>query len=136
MLWHSTYRDAGRAFVVKTNPPIKKLPDGRFKWAGKGPPDFFGVANGRAICFEAKDCTRRRWQFSGLQRHQAVALEAMQVNGGISFVALRFNGVAWYLPWSRLGPLWWDGKERGLSADGIRSIGIPMEADGWIECLP
>lgn len=138
-LWHRDYRRDQVAFVVKCNPPIRVLPHGKFAWRGKGPPDFFGVAGGRAVCFDAKDCNTKRWPFkdgrASLKPHQARDLEANQVNGGTSFVALRFNGKPWVLPWILLGPLYWNGPLKSLNDRGVREIGIRMGDDGWIGCL-
>lgn len=136
MFWHAEYRRDRRAFVVKCNPPVY-MERGCLRWAGKGPPDFIGVAGGRAVCFEAKDCSTGRWVFrdgrGSVAPHQAKALEAAATNGGLAFVALRMGRVGWVIPWTMLGPIFWDEEMVSISAKRISEIGIRMTDDGWID---
>jgi len=147
-VWHDEYRRMRLAYVVKCNPAVKVLSargrSGSFMacWESKGPPDFMGTLapNGRAVCFDAKDCNQPRFGFDVLTRKQAIDLEANMESGGISFVALLFNGDPYVIPWTKLSEPWWSWAEKrskgaSLSAADIALIGIPMSDDGWIGCL-
>lgn len=130
---HQRYRAHRLGVIHKTHPPTKLI-NRRLVYVAKGPPDFIGNALGRPVAFDAKDCQNSRWQFSGLKRHQALDLEANQVNGGVSFIALRLAGEPWVVPWTWLGPRWWgDGKRSLVAAD--LDEGWRMGWFGWIGWL-
>ena len=138
-LWHQDYLRDRRAKIFQTNPKVKII-KGKAIYEKKGPPDFVGVAGGRAVCFDAKECRASRWPLAALADHQAKDLEAHAVNGGVSFIALRHLGKASVLPWTTLGPLWWAWRDgtagRGaasLTVDQVAELGIPMNDDGWID---
>lgn len=154
-VWHDRYRRSGRAHIVKTEPPVKVLgkPDaqGRFRacWGSSAPVDFVGVAEGRAVFFDAKDTDKDRFDLCMVDDHQAACLDAAVASGARAFIALRHRRTGmWVLPWTRLGPIWhrWRDSKRGagraapgtasLSADEIRGIGLPIDAriggDGWL----
>ena len=142
MAWHATYRRAGKAWVVKTNPPvgvIGSVSNGHFHgvYTGKGPPDFVGVIGptGIAVAFDAKDTRASRFDFSQIKAHQAQALDDCQRAGGICFIALRFQGRAFVLPWGALGEIYRSDSARSLSASGVEDLGIPMTTEGWLQCL-
>lgn len=142
--WHVRYRAERRAVVWRTPPAVRLLSRvstaGQFRacFRGEGPPDYAGVVapDGRPVVFDAKDVARAaRWPFENLERHQARDLEAVQIAGGLAFVALRIRGAGWVLPWQRLGPWWWEWHEReGRAARGRASID-PTEVD-WSRRMP
>lgn len=145
--WHDDYRRNRLAYVIKCNPPIKLLSSpvkGRFRacFVGTGPPDYMGLADGRPVAFDAKDCTRARWPLADLARHQALDLEAHRKQGGVSAVALRLRGAGWWLPWEALHPLWWAVRrgeavrgDASLSVDDCERLGRPIGSEGWLPCL-
>lgn len=145
LAWHHAYKQAGQAFVVQAPPPVKMISrpvKGRFMAAHmkEGPPDFVGVALGRAVCFDAKHTESSRWPLQDLQPHQARDLVAADRAGAFAFVALEIGGEGWILPWSALGPAWvaWaTGRARrgeaSLSPDDIAALGLRMDPDeGWL----
>lgn len=139
-VWHDAYRRERRAVVQKNEPKAKNIA-GRIVYERKGAPDFDGtLAGGRAVVFDAKDCRASRWSLKGLALHQARDLEAHHLAGAVAFVALRFQGVGYVLPWARLGPVYWRWVEKkgpaSLSGDDVRTLGIPMGPDGWLGVLP
>lgn len=148
--WHDAYRRDRRAFVVKTNPPVKLLSrvdrSGQFRacFAASGPPDFIGTLapSGTTVVFDAKETVKERWPLADLPRHQAVDLEACMMNGGVAFVALRIQDVGFVLPWERLGPIykrWALGDagrgEASLSLEDVAEFGHRMTPDGWLDAV-
>lgn len=92
----------------------------------KAPPDFFGVISdpggaGIPVLFDAKSVQSVRFSLGNLQRHQAVALEAWQTNGGVAGLAIRleFSNATvetFWADWRGLGGLWWDWHEKRKGA--------------------
>ena len=96
---NNLYRKEGRAVVWKTEPRR----DRTGKYVEKAPPDFCGVvAGGQAVVFDAKDCKSARFSFSQIKRHQAKDLEAAHLRGALAFIALRFHGVGYFVPWTAI----------------------------------
>lgn len=131
---HTEYRRDRRAVVHKTHPPAKLI-RGRLVHTAKGAVDFIGcLEGGRAVALDAKEGRGGRWPFSSLKRHQAVDLEAWTDRGALAGIALRLLAGAWWVPWSALGPLWWD-------KDGRRSVDVAwldehtyaMDGADWLE---
>lgn len=128
---HELYQGAGRATVVKVPAPyrvLKKLPQGRFTgvFEDKGPPDYMGVIDGRAVAFDAKQTSdARRWSFALLSEHQARYLDANQLQGAFAFLALSVAGRVWVVPWRALGPRWWPWhKNPGTARPGTASLSV------------
>jgi recombination protein U len=137
-VWNDRYRKEGRAWVCRTSAGIKQIgpsKGGRFQacYAAEGPPDFVGVADGRPVVFDAKDCTGRRWYLSQVKPHQARALEAAQKAGALAFVALRFGGDGWVLPWKALRPLWLDKAVASLTVADMNDLALVMDGQGWLQ---
>lgn len=106
---HDEYRRAGLALVFKTEPRR----DRNGKFIEKAPPDYCGMLNGgRAVVFDAKDCTGKGFALSNIKTHQAQDLEAAWIRGGFSFIALRFQGEGFVLPWEEIRSSYqrWRGK--------------------------
>lgn len=147
---HDEYRRDRRALLVHTFPPIRilsRIVNGAFRacWLGTGPVDYFGAVapRGRAVVFDAKSTEAERWRLSELPRHQASILETAAVVGGLSFVALRFDGVGlgrreFVLPWSELGPRWkaWTSTKRAPAGLASLSIGDCQEIGHEIVTVP
>ena len=149
-IWHDRYRAQRLAAVWRT--PNEVIPMGGpnargvfpARFGGDGPPDFMGVRQGRSLMFDAKDTEGRAWSFSDLELHQAMDLEAHQVNGGLAFLVVRTSAGSFVATWSRLGPRWWAWHETaGRAAKGTASITvddddvIPMVEPGdWLSVLP
>ena len=93
---HDAYRRNGLALVFKTEPRR----DRNGKHLEKAPPDYCGVLHGgRAVVFDAKDCRQDRFALSNIKKHQAHDLEAAHERGAFAFIALRFQGEGFVLPW-------------------------------------
>lgn len=137
---HARYKREGRAVIDKTDPPFVRVRDagrGAFvaRFSGTGPVDFFGcVKGGRMVAFDAKDCQGRRWPLSKLHPHQARCLDAYASVGALTGVALRMGGRGWWLPWERLGPMWW-ACERGEAKRGEKSIAQDWLDYGWMPAM-
>lgn len=59
--------------------------------------DFDGVWWGRAVAFDCKSTSRKRWFLSEMPQHQKDFLRAWVANGGLGFVLVQFKGVGVYL---------------------------------------
>ena len=132
-VWHRGYAQAGRGKVVKTNPPVKVGRNGKpCAWAGAGPVDFIGVIDNKAVFFDAKDTkSPRAWPLSQIAAHQAACLRHAEQGGARAFIALRHPSGMWVLPWSVLGPMYYD--KTGPRSVVPEDIGIAMTADGWAD---
>jgi recombination protein U len=91
-----TYENKGWAFVEKAEPPVKvKSWRGRYflGWFERyGFVDYFGISNGRAICFEAKSTkSRTSFPLSNIKPEQVKTLRKWKDQGGISFVLVEFE---------------------------------------------
>lgn len=138
---HDRYRRDRRAVILRAHPAVKVLGQ-RGKaftgvWASDGPPDFIGaLGDGRAVAFDAKDTHGARFPFSMLARHQARDLEAVHLAGGVAFIALRFGGQPYVLPWAELGPRYWRWTEtKGAPASVTPSawwFPFDVAGDGWL----
>lgn len=133
---HDRYRRDRLAVVWKTEPRRDRT--GRY--VEKAPPDFVGVlADGRGVCFDAKDCTRSRWPLSNVKPHQARDLEAVYLAGGVAFVALRMGSVGHFLPWGALREsyqAWRLGEgSASLGPRDIERIGREMDGADWLGVL-
>lgn len=146
--WHDAYRRDGRACIQRAHPPVKhirSLGGGQFVGVRDrtGPPDFWGtLPGGRAVVFDAKECSAARWPLKAVEPHQARDLEAHTRQGAVAFVALDFAGRGWVLPWDRLVEPYWmtvDGEARrgeaSLTPADVALIGLPMGADGWLDVV-
>lgn len=132
---HTRYRAEARAVIFQAHPGTRVV--GGRAIRQKAPPDFFGVVNrrvgdGLAVLFDAKRHEGTRWPLAKLERHQAVALEAWQVNGGLAGIALWLNGHTFWIDWNELGPLWWGWEERettraSLDLDWLRANAANMK---------
>lgn len=155
---HEHYAMREWATVFQTTPPTLRVGDG-FRNVGVGAPDFVGVALGRPVLFDAKECSGKRWAFSNLVKrarrkglpgsdHQARALQSWQDCGGLSFIVLRMGGQwgrGFVVPWSNLGPAWWQWRDARISGGPKSRASIdrdwcdvyawPMKADGWIDWI-
>ena len=101
---------------------------------GRGAPDFFAwhPSTGKAVLFDAKSTTAKRWPVSLLAPHQFAALKHFP---GIAGLYLRTSeGDAW-VPLGVVEPLWrvwWSTKVDGTltRADGIAVVGMD-----WTACV-
>lgn len=98
--WNRRYLREGRGVIVKTEPPVKVSNRGApFAWAGKGPVDYVGIIDGRAVFFDAK-ATRGKWTKSKVAKHQAKQLDDAARCGARSFVAVKDSSGMWLHDWA------------------------------------
>ena len=127
---HEQYRRDQRAILFRAHPATKVLHGRAIRQ--KGPPDYFGTAQGRPVLFDAKSSQGVRFSSGLLKPHQARALEAWQVNGGLAGIALRLAPSegqvrTYWVDWRVLGPLWWAWAEKSSKR---ASVGLEwLEAD-------
>lgn len=133
---HEVYRKASRALIFKAEP---RMQAGRY--VEKAPPDYVGtLLGGRGVVFDAKCYTGGRFPFSGLARHQAIALKRTADLGGLAFVALRLGtpGESYMLPWGILSRVYADWREgrpgavASVDAAWCKAHGIPFDGADWL----
>lgn len=95
-LSNQQYMQKGRATIQKVPVPWKVFYDRRTKQSRaipekKSTVDFVGVANGRAVAFDAKSTReRKRFPLKNIEEHQFLFLKRWKDNGGISFILVEF----------------------------------------------
>lgn len=91
--------------------------------------DYFGIFDGRAIVFEAKQTKETtRFPFDNLHEHQVAYLRQAEKLGAVSFVLIEFSRLEEvYLVNASYIVEMWDAAERGgrksISIDNIRHFG-------------
>lgn len=132
---HALYGQQSRAYVVRTNAPIRHVgpieKSGTFRacYLGEGPPDYLCIVCGKVVVFEAKRTQQKRWSFSLLTDHQAAQLEAAETQGAVGAVMIRFVGIqarTVLLLWSELRNLWHPWR---LGASGQASLSLDEAKD-------
>jgi len=125
---HQRAAVAGLAAVWQCGRPVIALrPDGSPVY-GTAPVDFLGVlldGTARAVAIEAKTVAGGRLDRAALAEHQADALDATHLAGGLAVVAIELRGVGgrWAVPWADLCARW-------SSPRGGASVG-PEELAGF-----
>ena len=90
------YIHKNRAVIQKVPTPWKVFYDKRTKRSRaipkeKSTVDYIGIANGRAIAFDAKSTRETtRFPLANIEDHQVKFLKQWKQNGGISFILVEF----------------------------------------------
>ena len=89
------YRADDIAMVQKTPTPITPLKMTgniitRAFFTKKSTVDYIGVCNGKAICFDAKECHGSSFPLKNIHDHQVLFMRDFEKNGGIAFLILYF----------------------------------------------
>lgn len=112
---HAVYERQRRAFVVKTQQPVRMLggldKSGTFRacYEAEGPPDYVVVVpGGIAIVLEVKRTQQHCWGFGLLKAHQAAHLERAYRLGAVAAVLVHFGREqrSALLLWEGLRGLW------------------------------
>lgn len=119
------YRTKGIADIRKIPTPVTITSNVRGKISGfvtKGElVDYFGVHDGRAIIFDAKEtAVKSRFDLDNLHAHQFDILKSWAEKGAKSFLLVSFTklqGETYILPFSILEQAW-----KGYKGDGPKSI--------------
>ncbi len=77
--------------------------------AEKSTVDFVGVANGKAIAFDAKSTRERtRFPLSNIEKHQMLFLKYFQDQGGQAFILIEFSKLneTYLIPFNSLLEYW------------------------------
>jgi recombination protein U len=113
------YAMKGRATIQKVATPWKVIRRGNQIVSAfpekKSTVDFIGIANGRAIAFDAKSTRERtRFPLSNIEEHQFQFLKRWKDNGGISFILVEFakKQEIYVLPYDEL-ETWWNESQNG-----------------------
>lgn len=97
-LTNERYRKEGLALIQKIPTPIKPLEIDQEKHVIKlayfdqrSTVDYIGVMGGIAICFDAKECTKKSLPFSNIHEHQVSFMKDFDAQGGIAFLLVHFT---------------------------------------------
>ena len=109
-LTNKQYAIKGIAQVQKVATPIKvikKMPGGKLMacWDRKSTVDFIGcLADGRYICFDAKETQEKSLKLANIKPHQIKHLKATHDMGGAAFILVWFRkvGKCYALPYEAL----------------------------------
>lgn len=104
------YAQKGWAVVQKTPTSVKVFRRGSEIVSAvhdkKSTVDFVGVANGRAIAFDAKSCKATRFPLRNIESHQIEFLRKWQQQGGEAFLLIEMEAyrAIFYAPLDKLEP--------------------------------
>ena len=97
-LTNERYRKEGLAMIQKIPTPIKPLEIDQERrvislayFEQKSTVDYIGVMAGMAICFDAKECTKKSLPFSNIHPHQVEFMKDFVRQGGIAFLLVHFT---------------------------------------------
>ena len=116
------YREKGLAVVQKVPTPIKPIRiDSENRtitlayFEQKSTVDYIGVAQGVAICFDAKETAKQSLPMSNIHDHQIAFMESFRKQGGIAFLLVYFKkyNEYYFLPIEILKPLYDAAKSGG-----------------------
>ena len=115
-LVHARYQRQGLAYVQRNGVPFvpaRRAPGYKGPPLGtvgpEAPPDYLALTHGQPVLFDAKSTVGATWGFSGLEKHQARALDDWQANGGTAGLVVavdRLATIGW-VPWGTFGARWW-----------------------------
>ena len=107
------YAEKGWASIQKVATPWKVVRRGKQIVSAfpekKSTVDFVGVANGRAIAFDAKSTRERtRFPLANIEQHQMDFLERFQDQGGIGFFLVEFakHHEFYIIPFTNMNEYW------------------------------
>ena len=90
------YKRRGLALVQKIPTPITPIQMNgpiitKAFFAEKSTVDYIGVADGRGICFDAKECRQKTFPLKNIHEHQYLFMNEFQKNGGTTFMVLYYS---------------------------------------------
>lgn len=130
--WHDEYRKHRRCAVWKTQPGVQAVGGGRAVFTGVGPPDYFGIVNGRFVAFDAKSTAKSVLYRTQVPAHQARDLEAVMEYGGFAFLAVRLCDEQYVVPWAAVSDEYWSGDAKTIR---VAQVGIRFGAGGWLDAV-
>jgi len=115
---NETYRQSGLAVVQKISTPIvpTKLDGSNISQAyfdKKSTVDYIGVAQGVAICFDAKQTGQKNFPMQNIHAHQVEFMKEFAAHKGVAFFLINFTlyGKTFFLPIEDFLPFWDAGKK-------------------------
>jgi hypothetical protein len=115
VMQHDLYREAGTAWVVKTNPSMR-IVKGKPFFAAKAAPDFIGIiapgvldpsCGPMMVVFDAKSTLEESWSYALLELHQAKDLESVMLKGGLAFLVIELPVGRFLAMWKDIRASWW-----------------------------
>ena len=106
---NEAYLNQGVALIYKIPTPVKVLNNNGGTVTGfyekKGAPDYMGVYDQGAICFDAKSTkVETRFDLKNLKKHQYTFMKNFSIAGGLAFVLVQFKTLdeTYYLPLEKI----------------------------------
>jgi len=91
------YLKTGQALIQKVPTPVKVLKCKGSKiegfWEKKSTVDFVGVANGKSICFDAKETKGKSLPLQNIHEHQLKFMRDWRGQGGEAFLIVYFKDI-------------------------------------------
>ena len=110
-LTNQLYMQHGLAVVQKVPTPITPIAVNnqareitRAYFGEKSTVDFLGVAQGLALCFDAKETQNKNLPIRNIHAHQLAFMAAFEQQRGVSFLLVHFKlyGEVFFLPFAQL----------------------------------
>ncbi len=124
------YRNMGLAIVQKIPTPITPVElDAKRKvitlayFDKQSTVDYVGVAQGKAICFDAKESAQKSLPIQNIHSHQIDFMKDFNSQGGVAFLLVHMSAYSkyYFLPLETLEKYWKDALKGGRKS-------IPIEA--------
>lgn len=124
------YEKKGIALIQKIATPMKPIRKGKHivsaYYEEKSTLDFIGVANGKAIAFDAKETKEKnKFPLSNIREHQIKYMRDWFNSGGITFLVINFKelGKTYRIDWCYLSG-YWEGYQANKGKRGYGNIPI------------
>ncbi|MDR3238645.1 MAG: Holliday junction resolvase RecU [Clostridiales bacterium] len=114
-LTNDRYRQRGLAVIQKIPTPITPVQVdnsdriiSKAYFGEKSTVDYIGVAQGTALCFDAKQTDRTSLPMQNIHSHQMDFMAAFEKQGGVSFLLVNFTAddAFYFLPFADLERRW------------------------------
>ncbi|MDR1663608.1 MAG: Holliday junction resolvase RecU [Clostridiales bacterium] len=116
------YQQRGLAVIQKVPTPITPIEVNNAShtitsayFEKKSTVDYIGVADGTALCFDAKETQYKNLPLKNIHEHQLEFMAAFRKQGGVSFllVQFHFSGEIFFLPFEALSGFYRDARKGG-----------------------
>ena len=125
------YRSQGLALIQKIPTPIKPIkidPNTRHitlaYFEQRSTVDYIGVAQGIAICFDAKECATNRFPLANIHKHQMQFMKEFEAQEGIAFFLIYFKSrdCFIYVPYRTVESFWEDMENGGSKSFAFEQL--------------
>ena len=132
---NQVYRERGLALIQKIPTPITPIAIEKESrhitlayFDQKSTVDYIGAVQGIPVCFDAKECRKKKKPLQNVHEHQVRFMREFEFQGGISFIILHWTAVdeIYYVPFRELYRFW-----RRMEAGGRKSFTYEELDKSW-----